>query len=631
MKDSSPIEDILFSLTDVVFALDEDGRIDYLNRAGEEFFDLPLRKIKGSLFSSLLTPDSAAGVAITLRQTTLGKFNSRRWDVEIAARPGRIMEISLSRRKKGFSGVIREVTGQRNQFSQVSRMAGVLESIHESVIITNQENRIVYVNPATEKMLDYPRSEMIGALAGRYFEGIPGNPPSLAEYIKYHSSEQGWEGEIYDRRRDGRLIPVHLSLTRIKNGEGRILGNVGISHDVSALREMQEARRRYTEKIEAEVKKRTEELHRIARDLAEQQARLNAIVSNMAEGVAVEDENYQVEFMNRTLLKKFGPVRGKKCYQLFLGRKTPCPVCGIKEIIRKNRDYFRYEFVDRAGRTYEIVATPLINPDGRRLVIEILRDITERKKSEALIYRKNLQLTEINQELKKLLKIKSDFLSLVSHELKSPLTVVKGYFTLFTQQQLGPLTSEQETALAVASEEAEHLNSLINQLLDLSQLDSGRFELLKSGFDIREIVKQCLTALSVKAGRKNVRFSVEISPAAGSGFGDSQKIKQIFRNILENALKFSPEKGKVLVRGDQKNGLLIFSVRDEGIGIPPGELEHIFDKFYQIKNHRIRQEGGMGLGLAISKNIVELHGGRIWAESPEGEGTTVFFTLPVTK
>jgi signal transduction histidine kinase len=265
-------------------------------------------------------------------------------------------------------------------------------------------------------------------------------------------------------------------------------------------------------------------------------------------------------------------------------------------------------------------------PRGR--VIEIYRDITERKKNEALIYRKNLQLTEVNRELEKLLKIKSEFLSLVSHELKSPLTVVEGYLDLFRRRQLGPLSPEQERALSVAGEEAEHLNSLINQILDLAQLDSGRFELMKSEFSVREVVDWCRKVLSGKAGAKKITFVTDISNAASPAFGDFHKIRQVFRNIMENALKFSPKKGKVLIRGEKRKGYLVYSIRDEGIGIPEGELDLIFDKFYQVKNQRSQKEGGIGLGLAISKNIIELHGGRIWAESGAGEGVTVYFTLP---
>lgn len=629
MTSSFPSEDVISTLPDVILLLDESGEIVYLNRRGEKLLKLSSRKMKGRLFSSLLSPDSAAGVIITLRRMRAGDFNYRRWDVEVAVRPGRIMELALSRRKNGFSGVIREVTDNRSQFSRLRQMAGVLESIQESVIITDRKNRIAYVNPASEKMLGYPRSELIGAPAGKYFEGIPGNPPSLAEYIKDHSNGRGWEGEIYDRRADGTLFPVHLTLTRIDDEEGRSRGYVGISHDITSLRAVEEARHRYTERIEEEVKKRTEELHRTARDLAVQEARLDAIVSNIAEGVVVEDKHYQVKFINKTLLKKFGPAGEKKCYQYFIGRNSPCPVCGIKEIIRKKRDYFCYELVDRDGRTCEIVASPLIKPDGDRQVIEILRDITERKKNEALICRKNLQLTEINRELKKLLKTKSDFLSLVSHELKSPLTVVEGYLNLFQRRQLGSLTPEQSKALSVAAEEAGHLDSLINQILDLAQLDSGGFELQKSEFSIREVVDRCRTVLAEKADQRKVSFLLKLSPPAERAFGDVQKIRQVFRNIMENALKFSPKKGKVLIRGEKKNDYLIFSIQDEGIGISEGELEQIFEKFYQTKNPRSQKEGGIGLGLAISKNIIELHGGRIWAES--GEGARILFTLPIAK
>jgi signal transduction histidine kinase len=261
-------------------------------------------------------------------------------------------------------------------------------------------------------------------------------------------------------------------------------------------------------------------------------------------------------------------------------------------------------------------------------VIEIVRDITERKKTEDLIRQKNLQLTEINQELKKLLQVKSEFLSLISHELKSPLTVVQGYLTLLKDKQMGSLNPEQEEGLSVAAVEAEHLNYLINQILDLSQLDSGKFELVSEEIDIKAILNHCLAALRSEAKKNRVSFRTRISPAAVRARGDGNKIKQVFRNILENALKFSPAGGTVAIRGEKKEGCLVYSVSDRGIGIPEDELEKIFDRFYQVKTPLTIKYGGMGLGLAISKNIVELHGGWIWAESGPGRGTTVFFTLP---
>ncbi|MCX6348603.1 MAG: PAS domain-containing protein [Candidatus Aureabacteria bacterium] len=620
-------------LPDGVMWLDGDGRLLHLNPAGQTLLRISSRRWAGKNLSAFLAPPGAAAVVSALGEIVSGKRTEGRWEVSAARIPDRKLELAFSAvREKdalaGISGTLRDATREREEAARLRELAAVLSSLQETVIITDRRRRIAYVNPATERMLGYQPGEMLHRPAAAFFEGIPGNPPHLADVIAHHAGKLGWEGEVFNRCKNGRVIPVYLSLTPMVAEGGETVGFVGVSHDISKMRELEDARRRRMERVEEEVRRRTEELQRITRDMAGQRSQLDAILSNIAEGVVVENEHYQVEFMNQTMVRRFGNQVGKKCYEAFIGRSSPCPVCGVKEVIAEGKDYFRYESTDKQGRRYELVASPLVQPDGRRLAIEIVRDITERKKTEDLIRQKNLQLTEINQELKKLLQVKSEFLSLISHELKSPLTVVQGYLTLLKDKQMGSLNPEQEEGLSVAAVEAEHLNYLINQILDLSQLDSGKFELVSEEIDIKAILDNCLAALRSEAKKSRVSFRTRISPAAVRARGDGNKIKQVFRNILENALKFSPAGGTVAIRGEKKEGGLVYSVSDRGIGVPEDELEKIFDRFYQVKTPLTIKYGGMGLGLAISKNIVELHQGRIWAESGPGRGATVFFTLP---
>lgn len=628
-----PLADELLSrLPDGVMWLDGEGNLRHLNPAGQSLLRAPARGWRGRPLVAFLAVADRPPVAAALSEIAAGRRAAGRWEVAAARRPERRIELALAAVRDrgalaGVSGTLRDVTREREEVAHLRELSAVLKSLQETVIITDRRRRIVYANPAAERMLGYRPEEMRGRPAAFFFEGIPGNPPRLADFISTHAGERGWEGELFNRRKDGRVIPVRLSLTAVKEG-GETVGYVGVSQDISRIRELEENRRRRMEMVEEEVRKRTEELQRISRDMAGQRSQLDAILSNIAEGVVVENERYEVEFMNQTLIRRFGNQAGKKCHQAFIGRSSPCPVCGVKAVILEGKDYFCYEAEDKQGRRYELVASPLVRPDGRRLVIEIVRDITERKKTEDLIRSQNLQLTEVNQELKKLLQVKSDFLSLISHELKSPLTVIQGYLTLLTKKQMGSLNPEQEEGLSVAAHEADHLNYLINQILDLSQLDSGKFELNPEPIDVAELLRHSLAALRGAAKKSLVSFRVRLSPAARRALGDGNKIKQVFRNILENALKFSPEGGTVSIRGEKRDGKLVYSVSDRGIGIPDDELEKVFDRFYQVKNPLTMKFGGMGLGLAISKNIVELHGGRIWAESKPGKGTAVFFTLP---
>ncbi len=629
MKEPFFPENILAFLGEGVFALDRGGRVQYLSAAGEKLLGVASGKSAGKLLASFLKPSSSASLKSLLKE---GR-GEEKLKLELS-RGKKTLEFSLSpleqgKRTVGFVGVIRDISGKQNDLEQARQLAAVVENIGETVVITDHNRRIIYANPAVEEMLGYRPEEMVDRPASRFFKGIPGNPKNLSEYIRTHSGEKGWEAEVFNRRKDGKVIPVHLAVTPLLDRQGVILGYVGISHDISKLKNMEEVRRRYTEKVESEVEKRTAELKSASRDLAEQRARLDAILDNMAEGVVVENGNYEVEFMNDTLIRIFGNQVGRKCFRAFIGRKSPCRNCGMKEIIRNGKDYYRYESIDKNGRNYELVASPLINPNGRRLVIEIVRDITERKKAEDLIRRKNLQLTEINEELGKLLKVKSEFLSLVSHELKSPLTVIQGYLTMIKDKRLGSLNPEQEEGFKIAATEAEHLNYLINQLLDIAHLDSGKFELQKEEFDIKSLVEHCLKTLGEAARKNRITFQVAISPSATTTYGDLNKIKQVFRNILDNAIRSSPNGGKVEIKGGKKGGELHFAVRDEGIGIPKQELEKVFNRFYQVKNPLTMKCGGLGLGLAITKNIIELHGGKIRIESKVGKGTEVGFTLPL--
>jgi PAS domain S-box-containing protein len=637
--DSTPnalADELLSRLPDGVMWLDGEGRFRHLNPAARALLLAPSRRWLGRFLTVYLAPASAPAVATALGEMAAAGRGEGRWEVAAARRPERKLELALSAVRdkgtlSGFSGTLRDVTREREETARLREVSAVLQSLQETVIITDRRRRIIYVNPAAAGMLGYAAEEMLGRAAAFYFEGIPGNPPHLADFISSHVGERGWEGDVYNRRKDGRIVPVHLSLTKVVAEGGETVGYVGVSHDISRIKELEAERRLRMERVEEEVRKRTEELQGISRDMAGQRSQLDAILSNIAEGVVVENERYEVEFMNQTLIRGFGNQVGRKCFEAFIGRATPCPVCGVKAVIGEGKDYFRYESVDKQGRRYELVASPLVKPDGRRLVIEIIRDITERKKTEELIRRQNLQLTEVNQELKKLLRVKSDFLSLISHELKSPLTVIQGYLILLTKKQMGALNPEQEEGLSVAALEADHLNYLINQILDLSQLDSGKLELIPETIDVAELIGHCLAALRPAAKKNRVSFRTRIGPAARRALADGNKIKQVFRNVLENALKFSPPGGTISIRGESKEGRVTYSVSDQGIGIPEHELEKVFERFHQVKNPLTMKFGGMGLGLAISKNIMELHGGRIWAESSPGKGTTIFFSLPREK
>ncbi|HEX2226715.1 MAG TPA: ABC transporter substrate binding protein [Candidatus Binatia bacterium] len=239
------------------------------------------------------------------------------------------------------------------------------------------------------------------------------------------------------------------------------------------------------------------------------------------------------------------------------------------------------------------------------------------------------ELALANEKLKTLDKMKSDFVSHVSHELRTPLTAIKGAVDLMLREVAGPLTEKQIHYLTRVRSNTQHLAALINDLLDLSKIESGRIEVKSSRVSLSGLVHEVVETLRPVAAEKVIALEATVGEPSILISADRSKINQILTNLLGNAIKFTPGSGRVTVSasGNAKEGVQV-SVSDTGPGIPPEEREKIFDKFYQIGEAAGAKPKGTGLGLPICKALVELHGGRIWVESEANRGSTFHFTLP---
>ena len=230
-------------------------------------------------------------------------------------------------------------------------------------------------------------------------------------------------------------------------------------------------------------------------------------------------------------------------------------------------------------------------------------------------------------ELARLDELKSDFISIVSHELRTPLTSIRGFARLMNAERVGPVTEKQRHYLDIVESQAEGLTNLVNDLLDLSKIESGVMEVSLKPLllqDLLESVIQHLQNISAERGITVVnRLPADLEPVDG----DRERLNQVFFNLIGNSLKFTGPGGTVTISAEREDGHCLLSVADTGIGIPPADLDRIFDKFYQVDSSLTRQRGGTGLGLAISRQLITAHGGEIWAASREGEGTTFFVKL----
>ncbi|MBU1617769.1 MAG: HAMP domain-containing histidine kinase [Candidatus Margulisbacteria bacterium] len=252
--------------------------------------------------------------------------------------------------------------------------------------------------------------------------------------------------------------------------------------------------------------------------------------------------------------------------------------------------------------------------NSRKAILHMMKDLKEDIK----------KLREVDQ-------IKTEFLSMISHELRTPLTLIKGYVSLLLAGKIGPLSSEQMKTVNIVARQGEHLQTMIESILDISRLEIGKpIPLIKAPMSIKLTLERTIEAIKLQADEKKIELAADISGFLPTIIGDETKIKRLFINILGNALKFTPEGGKITVNAFVDDSQVKVEVIDNGIGISQENLGKLFEKFFQADSSITRTAGGMGMGLAIAKELVELHGGKIKAESAgPGKGSKFTFSLPI--
>jgi PAS domain S-box-containing protein len=277
--------------------------------------------------------------------------------------------------------------------------------------------------------------------------------------------------------------------------------------------------------------------------------------------------------------------------------------------------------------------------EGSLHVIASVRDITERKTVEnrlrslreqytAELTLKNEQLEARNREVERANRLKTEFLASMSHELRTPLHTIIGFSELLGEQLEGPLTDKQQRFVGHILQDARHLLELINEILDISKIESGRLELKQETFDFGQCVEEVMAGIRHHAASRNITLENQ-NNFHESLYADRLRLKEILYNLLNNAVKFTPEGGRVWIEAGREGDTLHISVCDTGIGIPEKEQPSIFEKFYQVGDISGGVREGTGLGLPITKHLVELHGGAISVASQPGKGSSFRLVLPL--
>jgi signal transduction histidine kinase len=297
-------------------------------------------------------------------------------------------------------------------------------------------------------------------------------------------------------------------------------------------------------------------------------------------------------------------------------KTMPVGVLEEEKLVVLNRDELEEKVKER---TIELVNT------NKELQIEI----KERKRAEEKLRRSQTKIEQQNIQLKKADRIKTDFLNVTSHELRTPMSSIKGYTQMISKQILGQINDEQKKALDVILRNTNRLDTLIQDILDVSRLESGTMKFVDERTDVKNMILETIEIVRPYATCKEMNITTQFEENLPELNVDKERIKQVLMNIISNAIKFSANGSAIHIRTKRKDEDMVFEIQDFGRGIPKDKQEKIFNIFYQVDSGEDRKYGGVGLGLAISRGIVRAHGGKIWVKSKMNEGTTFSFTLPI--
>jgi len=370
--------------------------------------------------------------------------------------------------------------------------------------------------------------------------------------------------------------------------------------------------------------------------------RLELIISSMAEGLLITDARGAITLLNYSAQNLLAQAQVDLQQDIPLGKLALTSnvrwLNKLAEIVDQalageivmNQELIAGESGETVPLTLSISAAPLHDasqPQSQAIgVVAVLNDITSNKQIE---------------------KLKDEFVSVVSHELRTPLTSIKGFTQHLIRRidrRLRKARQEQEQnnivtageppesydlrSLNIVQSQAEHLERLVNDLLDLSRVQWGNLNLQYTSFFLADVLAECTRSAQVSAEQHTIYLDIQVQDT--KILGDQTRIGQVIGNILDNAVKYSPNGGQVTVQLGELEGDYLFNIIDQGIGINPVYLDHIFERFYRVRNTASRQYSGIGLGLYVTRAIIERHGGRIWVTNNQGMGCTFSFTLPRT-
>lgn len=622
-----------------IVMLDRDGNIISWSPSARALHGYTDEEVIGRNISLLYTDeDVARGRPRVMLQSAItdGRFESEGWRVRKDGTRFLASVIITALRSKaggliGLGKVTRDVTEQRRAEDELrqseERFRLLVDGVSDyAILMVDPGGHVVSWNSGAERLLGYKSDEILGRHLSVFWPPDDPAEKSAAVALETATGQGRFDGEGWRVRKDGSRFYAKVGITALRDPDGALRGFANVTNDV-------------TERFTA-AERDVARLTALEQDAA---AFVDSLFANAPIGLAFLDTDLRYRKVNSALTEVNGLSAeqhlGHTIRELFpsyaplldpLFRhviETGSPVVN-QEVSGetpaapgKHRHWLTSYYPVRQRLTGRILGIGLI-------VVEVteLKDVEERRRrAEAALH----ETEERRRAVEQASRIKSEFLANMSHELRTPLNAIIGFATLMHGGTVGPVSPDHREYLGDILTSAAHLLQLINDVLDLSKVEAGKMDFDPRPMDLSTIVGEVRDVLKALAAQKRIAIELDIDPGVRSIVADPSRLRQILYNYLSNALKFTPDGGRVLVRAAPEGvDRFRLEVQDTGIGIAPGDLDRLFVEFQQLDQGAGKRHQGTGLGLILTKRLAAAQGGEVGVRSMPGEGSAFFVVLP---
>ncbi|MCU7490224.1 MAG: PAS domain S-box protein [Ignavibacteria bacterium] len=666
-------EAVISNLPDIVI-VHKKGSIVFANNTAVDFWGYSYEELMNRSVLDLVAPDKKAFVAGMLSKRSQGRALPD-YETEIVTKSG-YRKSTVIRGVDMFYGkepatliVLIDVTERKENEAILAKFKQAVEWSNEAILITDPDGLITYVNPAFTELYGYSCKEVVGKVTPRILKSGFHTPEQYTHLWNLLKQKQPVQGEMVNKTKDGRLVPIEASASSILNESGNIIGYLGIQKDISD--------RKGSEKVNNALYKISEAVNTTS-DLDMLYSKLHEIIKDLMPAdnfyIAVYDQINELlsfpyfvdEFDPPQESKKVG--KGLTEYVLRTGQgalineeqdlalrdlgeveiigtpskiwlgvplKVMDKITGVMVVQDyENPDAYGEEEKEILTFVSEQIASAIYKKTVEQELLEYTTDLQTHR---YLLEQRTEELTELNKQLEKSekelqesLSEKDRFFSIIAHDLKSPFNGLMGFTNLLMQDFEQFSTGEVKNFIVHINTSVKNIYNLIENLLDWSRIQTGRMEFNPEALSLPGQVKPVFSLLKNNAITKGIKLEQRINKDIAV-FADEKMLHCVLQNLISNAIKFTNPDGKITIAATKEDGHVKVSVTDTGVGIHPASLDKLFKIDSNLSTEGTAHEKGTGLGLILCKEFIEKNGGSISVDSKLNKGTTFTFTLPAVK